>query len=134
LGWEPKVDRAEGLRRTLEYFKEHVLGGGDFAAAVQTLPGTAAVVNAVAQDPNGIGYGGAAYAKGVREIGVKKTDAEPAVMPTEDAVQSGSYPISRDLFFYTRKAPDDGMKDFVEFVLSDSGQAVVSEVGYFRAR
>ena len=24
LGWEPKVDRAEGLRRTLEYFKEHV--------------------------------------------------------------------------------------------------------------
>jgi len=24
LGWEPKVDRAEGLRRTLEFFKEHV--------------------------------------------------------------------------------------------------------------
>lgn len=24
LGWEPKVDRAEGLRRTYEYFKEHV--------------------------------------------------------------------------------------------------------------
>ncbi|SMB89399.1 NAD-dependent epimerase/dehydratase [Hymenobacter roseosalivarius DSM 11622] len=24
LGWEPKVDRAEGLRRTLEYFKDRV--------------------------------------------------------------------------------------------------------------
>jgi dTDP-glucose 4,6-dehydratase len=24
LGWEPKIGRAEGLRRTLEYFKEHV--------------------------------------------------------------------------------------------------------------
>ena len=24
LGWEPRVDRAEGLRRTLEYFKEHI--------------------------------------------------------------------------------------------------------------
>jgi len=24
LGWEPKVDRHEGLKRTLEYFKEHV--------------------------------------------------------------------------------------------------------------
>ncbi|MBC3542087.1 SDR family NAD-dependent epimerase/dehydratase, partial [Rufibacter sp. H-1] len=24
LGWEPRVSRAEGLRRTLEYFKEHV--------------------------------------------------------------------------------------------------------------
>jgi len=26
LGWEPKVDRAEGLRRTLEYFRAHVPG------------------------------------------------------------------------------------------------------------
>ncbi|MDQ4139204.1 MAG: SDR family NAD-dependent epimerase/dehydratase, partial [Bacteroidota bacterium] len=24
LGWEPKVSRSEGLKRTLEYFKEHV--------------------------------------------------------------------------------------------------------------
>ncbi|OON67339.1 UDP-glucuronic acid decarboxylase family protein [Hymenobacter sp. CRA2] len=24
LGWEPKIDRAEGLRRTLEYFKENI--------------------------------------------------------------------------------------------------------------
>lgn len=24
LGWEPKVDRKEGLKRTLEYFKEHI--------------------------------------------------------------------------------------------------------------
>ncbi|PZF72359.1 UDP-glucuronic acid decarboxylase family protein [Taibaiella soli] len=24
LGWEPKVDRAEGLKRTLEYFKKHI--------------------------------------------------------------------------------------------------------------
>ncbi len=124
----------ENSSGTYEYFKEHVLEGGDFAAAVQTLPGTAAVVNAVAQDPFGIGYGGAAYAKGVREVGIKKSDAEPAVMPTADAVRSGAYPLSRDLYFYTRKAPEAGMKEFVEFALSDSGQAVVSEVGYFRAR
>lgn len=26
LGWEPKIDRAEGLKRTLEYFKEQVHG------------------------------------------------------------------------------------------------------------
>jgi dTDP-glucose 4,6-dehydratase len=25
LGWEPTVDRSEGLRRTLEYFKQHLL-------------------------------------------------------------------------------------------------------------
>ena len=27
LGWEPKIDRAEGLRRTLAYFREHVSVG-----------------------------------------------------------------------------------------------------------
>ena len=124
----------ENSSGTYEYFKEHVLEGGDFAAAVQTLPGTAAVVNAVAQDPFGIGYGGAAYAKGVREVGVKKTDADNPVMPTADDVRSGAYPISRDLYFYTKAAPEGGMKAFVDYALSDSGQAVVSEVGYFRAR
>lgn len=124
----------ENSSGTYEYFKEHVLSGGDFAAAVQTLPGTAAVVNAVAQDRFGIGYGGAAYAKGVREVGVKKTDAEPAVMPTAAAVMNGSYPLSRDLYFYTRKAPEAGMKEFVEYALSDTGQSVVTEVGYFRTR
>jgi dTDP-glucose 4,6-dehydratase len=24
LGWEPKIDRHEGLKRTLEYFKQHI--------------------------------------------------------------------------------------------------------------
>ncbi len=24
LGWEPKIDRSEGLKRTLEYFKQHI--------------------------------------------------------------------------------------------------------------
>ena len=56
---------------TYVYFKDNVLHGRDYSPRCQTLPGTAAVVNAVAQDPNGIGYGGAAYAKGVRELAVE---------------------------------------------------------------
>jgi dTDP-glucose 4,6-dehydratase len=28
LGWEPRVERQEGLRRTLEYFRHKILGGG----------------------------------------------------------------------------------------------------------
>jgi dTDP-glucose 4,6-dehydratase len=28
LGWEPKIDRREGLRRTLEYFRQRVQGAG----------------------------------------------------------------------------------------------------------
>lgn len=121
----------ENSSGTYEYFKEHVLQGADFAPATQTLPGTAAVVNAVAQDPAGIGYGGAAYAKGIRECAIKADDASPAVLPTEATVRDGSYPISRGLYYYTRQAPEGATKSFIDFVLSPEGQALVAEVGYF---
>ncbi len=50
----------ENSSGTYTYFKDVVLKGKDFAAQTQTLPGTAAVVNAVAKDKFGIGYVGAA--------------------------------------------------------------------------
>jgi phosphate transport system substrate-binding protein len=124
----------ENSSGTYEYFKEHVLGGDDFAAAVQTLPGTAAVVNAVAQDPNGIGYGGAAYAKGIRECAVKPDPQSPGVLPTAENVNSGRYPITRALFYYMRKPPEGAAKAFLDYTLSPEGQKLVIEVGYFPVR
>lgn len=119
---------------TYVYFKEHVLGEDDFAANVQTLPGTAAVVNAVAQEKHAIGYGGAAYGKGVREIAVRKDDASAAVAPSLETVLDGSYPISRPLYWYTRKAPQATLGEFVNWAQSDEGQKIVTEVGYFPVR
>ncbi len=124
----------ENSSGTYEYFKDHVLGGADFAAAVQTLPGTAAVVNAVAQDANGIGYGGAAYAAGVRDAAIKVHPDSAAVSPSQADVGSGRYPISRGLYFYTRKAPAGAVLAFTDWVQSADGQKLVSEVGYFPVR
>jgi phosphate transport system substrate-binding protein len=124
----------ENSSGTYVYFKDHVLRGQDYAARCQTLPGTAAVVNAVAKDPNGIGFGGAAYAKGVKDCGVKKDAASPAVLPTEATVRDGSYPITRYLYFYTRTRPAGDLKRFVDWVLSNDGQAIVTQVGYFPVR
>ena len=56
---------------TYVFFKEHVLNNEDFARDIQTLPGTAAVVNAVSKDPASLGYGGIAYATGIRALAVK---------------------------------------------------------------
>ena len=119
---------------TYVYFKDNVLLGRDYSARCQTLPGTAAVVNAVARDPRGIGYGGAAYAKGVREIGVRKEAQSPAVLPSAATVRDGSYPITRYLFFYTRVRPSGQIKSFVDWALSAEGQALASKVGYFPVR
>ena len=90
---------------TYGYFKEHVLGGKDFAASTQTLAGTSAVANAVKGDEFGIGYGGIAYLEGIKALKVKKDDATPAVAPSLQTAQDGSYPISRFLYFYTAGEP-----------------------------
>ncbi|MGB5139819.1 MAG: phosphate ABC transporter substrate-binding protein [Candidatus Zixiibacteriota bacterium] len=121
----------ENSSGTYVYFKDEVLKGEDFAPQVQTLPGTAAIVNAIARDAQGIGYGGAAYAKGVKYCAMKADAASPAYKPELEHVKSGAYPLSRYLFWYVRNKPSGEIKKFVDFVLSEEGQKVVSEVGYF---
>jgi phosphate transport system substrate-binding protein len=120
----------ENSSGTYVFFKDNVLGGEDFAASAQTLPGTAAVVNAVSKEKNAIGYGGAAYAKGVKEIKVVGKDGQPYA-PNAENVKSGKYPLSRPLFVYTRGAPAGEAKEFIDFCLSAEGQAIVTQVGYF---
>ncbi len=122
----------ENSSGTYEFFKEHVLKGNDFAASAQTMPGTAAVLQAVAKDKNGIGYGGAAYGAGAKHLSIKKDDSSPAVEPTEENVLNNSYPISRFLFIYVNPALDKGdIAAYLNWIRSDDGQKLVKEVGYF---
>jgi len=121
----------ENSSGTYAYFKEHVLKNEDFAASIQSLPGTAAVVNAVAKDPRAIGYGGIAYAKGVRAVKISAGKGRPALEPTKELVTSGKYPISRKLYFYVAGEPQGAAADFIAWVRSAEGQQVCAEVGYF---
>ena len=119
----------ENSSGTYVFVKDNLLNGEDYTSSAQTLPGTAAVVNAVAKEKNGIGYGGAAYAKGIKELKVKK--GNEAIAPTAENIKSGKYPLSRDLFFYLRNKPSGDAKAFIDFTLSPEGQAIVTKVGYF---
>jgi phosphate transport system substrate-binding protein len=121
----------ENSSGTYVFFKEHVLEGRDFSPRAQTMPGTASVVNAVSKEKFGIGYGGAAYAKGIKILKVKKDQGSPAIMPELKTVTNGSYALARPLFFYLKSAPSGDIKSFVDFVLSPDGQAVASKVGYY---
>ena len=121
----------ENSSGTYGFFKEHVLENRDFADRLQALPGTSAVVNAVSRDPNGIGYGGAAYAKGVRELPLARDEKSPAVTPALKNVIDGSYALSRYLFFYTRQKPAGDVKKFVDWVLTPAGQKIAADVGYY---
>jgi phosphate transport system substrate-binding protein len=103
----------------------------DYAANCQTLPGTAAVVNAVSKDKFGIGYGGAAYAAGVKHCAVKKDDKSPAYVADVETVKKGQYPITRYLYMYLRNRPTGEMKAYIDWILSPEGQKLVASVGYF---
>src|SRR6185436_7798792 len=54
----------ENSSGTYEFFKENVLKNKDFVASAQTMQGTALLLQSVAKDKGGIGYGGAAYGQG----------------------------------------------------------------------
>jgi phosphate transport system substrate-binding protein len=122
----------ENSSGSYEFFKEHILKGKDFVASAQTMQGTAALLQSVSKDKNGIGYGGAAYGAGARALGVKKDEASKAIEPTEETVVNGTYPIWRYLYNYVNPALDkDEIADYLKWIRSDEGQKIVKEVGYY---
>ena len=122
----------ENSSGTYEFFKENVLGGADFAASAQAMPGTAALLQAVARDNKAIGYGGAAYGQGAKHILVSKETGGEGVEPTEENILNQKYPIWRYLYIYVNPALDKGdVKKFLTWVRGDEGQALVKDVGYF---
>jgi phosphate transport system substrate-binding protein len=127
---EIKLYGRENSSGTYVYFKDEVVKA-DYAASCQTLPGTAAVVNAVKKDKYGIGYGGAAYATGVKHCMVKKDVKSVAYLPTAENVANNKYPVTRYLYMYLRNRPTGDLKKYIDWILSPEGQKVVTEVGYF---
>jgi phosphate transport system substrate-binding protein len=127
---EIKLYGRENSSGTYVFFQENVVKG-DYASNCQTLPGTAAVVNAVKKDVNGIGYGGAAYAEGIEICKVKADENSPAYVASAETIKNNQYPITRYLYMYLKNRPTGEMKKYIDWILSPEGQKLVVEVGYF---
>ncbi len=122
------------------FFKEHVvqmLGLPtenktlEYGSEVLFLPSTEAGVSEVAQNPNAIFYPGLGYVTSqVKLVAIKRTAGDSAILPSEETVLEGTYPISRSLLYYTDGEPAGVIKDFIDYCLSSEGQEKVSEVGY----
>ena len=125
-----KLYGRESSSGTFGFFKDNVVKT-DYAPSCQTLPGTAAIVNAVKKDKYAVGYGGAAYAEGVKDCKVKKDDKSPAYAPTAETIKNKTYPISRYLYMYLKSRPTGAMKAYIDWILSPEGQKLVVETGYF---
>ncbi|MFQ5965258.1 MAG: PstS family phosphate ABC transporter substrate-binding protein [Candidatus Scalinduaceae bacterium] len=124
---------------TFVYFRDTVLKG-DYATNVRRMNGTAQIVEAVRKDKAGIGYVGIGYVVNeegnvISEIKIQNLakDADsPPVSPLESKnVKSGAYPLSRPLFQYTNGMPAGGLLEFVQFELSQEGQTLIENEGYY---
>jgi len=120
---------------TYGYFKEEALCGGDYRDTVKEQPGSAAVVQGVTEDKQGMGYSGIGYrTSGVKPLELAK-DANTAYSSTEpEQVYAGKYPLARFLYVYVNRAPgkpfDALTEQFLRFVLSREGQEIVVKDGY----
>jgi phosphate transport system substrate-binding protein len=115
---------------TYFFFKQNVLNYAPYSTEVVELPSTASVVNAVAKDRNGIGYGGIAWSGDAKRLAVSVTDDAAAVGPTPATVMSGEYPLSRYLYWYTDGVPSGDVKHLINWALGEQGREVTSQAGY----
>jgi phosphate transport system substrate-binding protein len=116
-------DEASGTR---EAFSKIVLDKERFDPAAVVLPGTGQVRSVVAQAPSAIGYISLGFV--TPEV---KALAIDGVEPSEAAVVSGRYPISRVLHCLTRGEPTGLVKEFIAYVLSPEVQEdVVRDAGF----
>ena len=115
------------------FFKDIALCRGMFASNMQTLPGSASIVQAISNNPAAIGFSGMGYkTSGVRTLAIMHQGE--ALLPSVAADTNWDYPLSRFLYLYVNKAPGialpELLREFVLFVLSNSGQQTVELDGY----
>ena len=115
-------DSASG---TFETFNELVLKGEKVTPEALAQASNQAVATTVASSEGAIGYVGLGYLnETIKALAVN------GVIPEQETVVSGKYPISRPLYMYTNGAPQGVAKDLIEFIWSEEGQKIVKEQGF----
>ena len=110
---------------TREFFWQHVMGKEDFFVMLQERNSNGGVYLTVTQTPGAIGY----VSLGFVDSGVKALKINNITV-SADNVLAGTYPIARDLFMFTKGNATGAAKEFIEYIQSAEGQAVVEEEGF----
>jgi len=119
------------------YFLETVVRLGDkedksiFCPKTLLLPSSEGIISEVRDNPNAIGYDGLGYVTDeVKMLALAMDETKGFVLPSEITANDGTYPISRNLFMYTRGEPVGEIRDYLDWILSEEGQSIVSQLGF----
>lgn len=138
-GWEQQDIHLYGRNKesgTREFFTRTVLQGGSLKDDIREQAGTASEILAIARDPLGIGYAGTGMQTSMaRIVPIAETEGSSFVLPTQETVTAGTYPLSRPLYLYVEAGPkqavDPAVLSFLRFVNSREGQEVAVRTGFF---
>ncbi|MGB4305395.1 MAG: PstS family phosphate ABC transporter substrate-binding protein [Coprothermobacter proteolyticus] len=119
---------------TFTFFRD-VAVKGDYASSMRSMNGNSDIINAVAQDETAIGYVGVGYFKQaqnqVKQVLVS-TDGNNYYSSTDlQAIDQKLYPLARPLYQYVKMPLTQAVKDFLAFEISEEGQAIVEENGFY---
>jgi phosphate transport system substrate-binding protein len=119
------------------YFLEEVirLGNRDdrriFSPTTLLLPSSEGIIAEVSDNPNAFGYDGLGYiTPHVKVVSISPLGTDDYIFPSLETVNDGTYPISRDLFMYTRDIPTGVVLDYLTWLRSPEAQAIVTELGF----
>ena len=123
-------DSASGTR---DFFYEEVMKKEEFVRTQQELNSNGAVKQTIAQTPDAIGYVGLGYIEtNVKPVFINKDGT--MIAATIDNVKNKTYPIARSLHMYT-DGPETGLvKDYLNFLMSEEGQKIISDEGFVPIR
>jgi phosphate transport system substrate-binding protein len=110
---------------------------GYFEDAVIKSTGKEITDHAIIQDSNGkirTTVAGDKHSIGFLSLGYASSDVKTVMLdgvaPSTENIRSGEYAISRTLLMITKGEPDEDEQAFLDFVLSEDGQKIVSDVHY----
>ena len=116
---------------TYDFIKEYVLLNKNYMNGIMSMPATGAIIQSVSQTRGAIGYVGLAYLNSnVKAIHVSYDQGKNYIEPSVANAKNNTYPIVRELYYYYATRLESTVKPYIDFVLSDEGQRIVSEVGF----
>lgn len=116
---------------TYEFFKASVLRNKNYMNGIMSMPATGSIIQSVGQTRGAIGYVGLAYVNDkVKALQISYDQGKTYVAPSVENAKNKTYPVVRPLYYYYEAKSEAAVRPFIDFVLSPTGQKIVSEVGF----
>lgn len=116
---------------TRDFFEAVFLPGSRLTEQAREVDIHSQLSELVAQDPWAIGFCSIALANQSREVPLKRTPAEDAILPNSSAIRALEYPAARSLFLHHRSDTKNVFaQDFILLSRSPAGQAIVRKYGF----